>query len=82
MKRFCPAVNVAPAKAGVQQFYLACVLKKIMYDSVTRIVYFEVFDSALGAIRREKCLKEWARAWKICLIEKSNPEWRDLLDPE
>jgi putative endonuclease len=50
--------------------------------SVTRIVYFEVFDSALGAIRREKCLKEWARAWKIRLIEKSNPEWRDLLDQE
>jgi putative endonuclease len=50
--------------------------------SVTRIVYFEVFDSALGAIRREKRLKEWARAWKIRLIEKSNPEWRDLLDPE
>jgi len=50
--------------------------------SVTRIVYFEVFDSALGAICREKCLKEWARAWKIRLIEKSNPEWRDLLDSE
>ena len=46
--------------------------------NVNKLVYFEVFDSALGAIRREKCLKEWARAWKIRLIEKSNPEWRDL----
>ncbi|MFA6920194.1 MAG: GIY-YIG nuclease family protein, partial [Candidatus Paceibacterota bacterium] len=33
-------------------------------------------------IRREKCLKEWARSWKIRLIEKSNPEWKDLLDLE
>ncbi|MFA6535223.1 MAG: GIY-YIG nuclease family protein [Candidatus Babeliales bacterium] len=50
--------------------------------SVNRLVYFEVFDSAVVAIRREKCMKEWARSWKIRLIEKSNPEWKDLLDLE
>jgi putative endonuclease len=30
------------------------------------------------AIKREKQLKEWRRAWKIALIEKSDPEWHDL----
>jgi len=32
----------------------------------------------MGAIKREKQLKEWKRAWKIELIQKSNPYWRDL----
>ena len=30
------------------------------------------------AIQREKSLKKWPRAWKIALIEESNPDWRDL----
>ncbi|MGH8625359.1 MAG: hypothetical protein ACREYC_08840 [Gammaproteobacteria bacterium] len=30
------------------------------------------------AIQREKQIKKWNRAWRIALIEKSNPEWRDL----
>ena len=49
--------------------------------SVNRLVYFETFESAQSAIHREKCLKEWSRAWKIRLIEKNNPEWRDLYSP-
>ena len=32
------------------------------------------------AIRREKQIKAWRRAWKIELIEKANPEWHDLHD--
>ena len=32
------------------------------------------------AIRREKQLKEWRRGWKIELIEKLNPVWRDLFE--
>ncbi len=31
-----------------------------------------------SAIIREKRLKEWQRAWKIELIEATNPEWLDL----
>jgi putative endonuclease len=31
-----------------------------------------------SAISREQAIKEWKRAWKIALIEESNPEWRDL----
>jgi putative endonuclease len=30
------------------------------------------------AIRREKQMKKWNRAWKIELIEKENTEWQDL----
>ncbi len=33
-----------------------------------------------GAILREKQLKEWKRGWKIELIEKLNPAWRDLFE--
>ncbi len=32
----------------------------------------------LEAIRREKQIKRWRRAWKLTLIEAENPEWRDL----
>ena len=42
------------------------------------LVYFELHDSMVEAIRREKQIKKWYRAWKIDLIEKENPEWRDL----
>ncbi len=35
-------------------------------------------DTIDDAIWREKMLKEWKREWKIELIERSNPEWRDL----
>ena len=46
--------------------------------SVHNLVYFEITDSVESAIAREKQLKKWNRAWKIRLIEKTNPEWRDL----
>lgn len=42
------------------------------------LVYLEPHDTAEAAILREKQMKEWKRAWKVALIEKSNPEWRDL----
>jgi len=47
---------------------------------VDRLVYCEPFDDAENAITREKQLKKWRRAWKIELIENSNPEWRDLYE--
>ncbi|MDP1585905.1 MAG: GIY-YIG nuclease family protein [Bradyrhizobium sp.] len=43
-----------------------------------QLVYFETFDSILEARAREHSLKRWRRAWKIDLIEKLNPDWRDL----
>ena len=42
------------------------------------LVYFEQTDDMLAAITREKQLKQWNRAWKIELIEKTNSDWRDL----
>ena len=45
---------------------------------VKRLVYFEQHATAEAAIQREKNVKHWSRKWKIELIRKSNPEWRDL----
>jgi putative endonuclease len=42
------------------------------------LVYFELHGSMESAILREKQLKKWERRWKIHLIEKANPYWRDL----
>lgn len=47
---------------------------------VTRLVWFEAQESAESAFAREKRLKHWNRAWKIELIEASNPHWQDLYD--
>jgi putative endonuclease len=48
--------------------------------NLERLVWFEQHDTPAGAIRREKALKRWYRAWKVALIEKKNPAWRDLWD--
>lgn len=45
---------------------------------VDKLVYYEQGEDMMGAIQREKQLKKWNRAWKIKLIEKKNPKWRDL----
>jgi putative endonuclease len=45
---------------------------------VHRLVYFEQHSEIEAAIRREKRLKKWNRAWKIRLIEETNPNWEDL----
>ena len=45
---------------------------------VDRLVYFEAHDNADVAAKRERAMKRWRRDWKIQLIEKSNPSWRDL----
>ncbi len=45
---------------------------------VKRLVYYEIHDTMVAAIYREKQLKKWNRAWKVSLIEKENSHWRDL----
>jgi putative endonuclease len=45
---------------------------------VHRLVYYEQYNDIRDAIRREKQLKKWNRAWKVQLIEKTNPNWDDL----
>ena len=46
---------------------------------VTKLVYYEQFSEPYHAICREKAMKKWYRKWKIELIEKNNPEWKDLV---
>ena len=45
---------------------------------IDRLVYAEPHDTIVDAIAREKAIKKWRRAWKVALIEKENPDWRDL----
>ena len=46
--------------------------------AVHHLVWYEQSDSIIAAIEREKQLKNWQRAWKIRLIEATNPYWHDL----
>ncbi len=47
---------------------------------VQLLVWFESHLTMESAIRREKQIKGWRRAWKVRLIGESNPEWQDLYD--
>jgi putative endonuclease len=47
---------------------------------VKRLVYFETFPTAADAIRRENRIKKYPRAWKLNLISRMNPDWRDLAE--
>ena len=49
------------------------------YD-VKRLVWFEVHETMESAISREKSIKRWQRRWKVELIERQNPTWRDLAE--
>ncbi len=48
--------------------------------SVHDLVHFEQFGDIENAIIREKQLKKWNRKWKLDLIERDNPDWKDLYD--
>lgn len=48
--------------------------------NLTCLVLAERHDDIRNAIAREKALKAWQRQWKIDLIERENPEWRDLFE--
>ena len=48
--------------------------------NITKLVYYEFHENAENAITREKQLKKWNRTWKLQLIEKDNPLWKDLYD--
>jgi putative endonuclease len=47
---------------------------------LNRLVYAEAHEDILSAIAREKAMKRWLRAWKVRLIQSSNPNWDDLYD--
>ena len=44
------------------------------------LVWYESHEEMGAAIAREKEVKKWRRAWKLDLIEKRNPQWRDLYE--
>ena len=46
--------------------------------NIKNLVWYEVHDTMVSAITREKVLKRWKQAWKLRLIAEINPTWRDL----
>ncbi|MFZ2029466.1 MAG: GIY-YIG nuclease family protein [Vitreimonas sp.] len=44
------------------------------------LVWYEQHTEISAAIAREKNMKKWRREWKLNVIEKTNPQWRDLYD--
>lgn len=46
--------------------------------AVHLLVWYELQPTMEAAIMREKMIKKWRRAWKVQLIEKTNPDWKDL----
>ena len=47
--------------------------------NVHHLVYHETTNDIRAALQREKEIKKWSRKWKLELIEKENPEWKDLI---
>ena len=47
---------------------------------VHQLVYYEVHQTIIEAVRREKRFKNWCRQWKLNLIEGFNPAWHDLYE--
>jgi putative endonuclease len=48
--------------------------------NVHSLVYYKQCDNIESAISEEKRLKRWDRKWKLELIERENPQWRDLYE--
>ena len=48
--------------------------------NLIKLVYYEVFESIIEAINREKQIKNWKRAWKLNLIKSKNPNFDDLYE--
>jgi putative endonuclease len=47
---------------------------------VHQLVWYELHERMDSALRREKAIKNWKRSWKVAMIEKDNPKWRDLYE--
>jgi len=45
---------------------------------VKTLVWYEQHETMESAIRKEKVMKKWLRAWKLKTIEQTNPDWNDL----
>ncbi|MGN6277553.1 MAG: GIY-YIG nuclease family protein [Sphingomonas sp.] len=67
------AARVYQHRAGTGSEYCA-------EHGLTRLVWADHGENILDAIAHEKRLKRWRRAYKFDLIERTNPDWRDLFD--
>ncbi len=47
---------------------------------IDQLVWFEVHETREAAFRRERQIKKWLRVWKLEMVEKTNPGWRDLYE--
>ena len=47
---------------------------------VKLLAWYETHETRESAFIRERQIKKWNRAWKLELIERLNPDWRDLAD--
>lgn len=47
---------------------------------IMQLVWADFIEPIEAAVAHEKRLKRWRREWKFALIEKANPDWRDLFD--
>ncbi len=48
--------------------------------NLTKLVRYEPYETIEEAFERERQLKNWHRQWKINIIEKDNPEWKEIFD--
>ena len=48
--------------------------------NINQLVYYELHQNIIEAAQQERRLKNWCRKWKLNMIEKFNPAWRDLYD--
>ena len=47
---------------------------------VHQLVHYEATNDIHSAIALEKRWKKWNREWKVELIERTNPYWKDLFE--
>ena len=48
--------------------------------NLDKLMWYDVLDTRRDAIQTERRMKAWYRPWKVELIIKENPDWRDLTD--
>ncbi len=48
--------------------------------SLDKLVWYEVHETMMSAIQKEKAMKAWRRDWKLSVIEQMNPDWQDLYE--
>ena len=64
----------------MEQHHLGEGSKFVKKYGLNRLVWFEEYPLYTDAIQRETSPKRWTRKWKLDLIEKRNPQWKDLLE--